>query len=199
LRRSRRVKALPGPDGSDTVKRILGSVSGIAIGLAELPNRGLRHRTRSGPAQAPSGLGARHAHLAVSAAFTWCQLMLDTLSDPKSALAQGSSTSAIATCRTSHTASSISSSSAGLSDTDSQDGRTSQNKSQRCPGHRRVQPDRTVDMASTRLLAPRGWSMLDGLLSKPNARRSVKNNRRGLLTPPVWRTRRPGHRQHGYI
>jgi len=26
-------------------------------------------------------LRARHAHLAVNAAFTWCQLMLDTLAD----------------------------------------------------------------------------------------------------------------------
>jgi hypothetical protein len=27
-------------------------------------------------------LGQRHAHLAVNAAFMWCQLMLDTLADP---------------------------------------------------------------------------------------------------------------------
>jgi hypothetical protein len=73
--------AVPGPDGSDAVKKILGSVSGIAIGLAELRNRG--YGTGHGQAQAPSGLGARHAHLAVNAAFTWCQLMLDTLADPK--------------------------------------------------------------------------------------------------------------------
>jgi hypothetical protein len=73
--------AIPGPDGSDAVKKILGSVTSIAIGLAELRNRG--YGTGHGPAQAPSGLGARHAHLAVNAAFTWCQLMLDTLADPK--------------------------------------------------------------------------------------------------------------------
>jgi len=73
--------AVPGPDGSDAVKKILGSVSGIAIGLAELRNRG--YGTGHGQAQAPSGLGARHAHLAVNAAFTWCQLMLDTLADPR--------------------------------------------------------------------------------------------------------------------
>jgi hypothetical protein len=48
--------AVPGPDGSDAVKKILGSVSGIAIGLAELRNRG--YGTGHGPAQAPSGLGA---------------------------------------------------------------------------------------------------------------------------------------------
>ena len=73
--------ATPGPDSSDAVKKILGAVSGIAIGLAELRNRG--YGTGHGQAQAPSGLGARHAHLAVNAAFTWCQLMLDTLADPK--------------------------------------------------------------------------------------------------------------------
>ena len=46
--------AIPGPDGSDTVKKILGSVSGIAIGLAELRNRG--YGTGHGPAQAQAAL-----------------------------------------------------------------------------------------------------------------------------------------------
>jgi hypothetical protein len=73
--------ASPGPDGSDAVKKILGSVSGIAIGLAELRNRG--YGAGHGQASSPVGLGARHAHLAVNAAFTWCQLMLDTLADPQ--------------------------------------------------------------------------------------------------------------------
>lgn len=73
--------ATPGPDGSDAVKKILSSVSGIAIGLAELRNRG--YGTGHGPASVPVGLAPRHAHLAVNAAFTWCQLMLDTLADPK--------------------------------------------------------------------------------------------------------------------
>jgi len=36
-----------------------------------------------GPAKARVGLRARHAHLAVNAAFTWCQLMLDTLAEPE--------------------------------------------------------------------------------------------------------------------
>lgn len=35
-----------------------------------------------GQASIPAGLGIRHAHLAVNAVFTWCQLMLDTLADP---------------------------------------------------------------------------------------------------------------------
>jgi Abortive infection C-terminus len=73
--------AAPGPDGTDAVKRILGGVSTIAAGLAELRNRG--YGTGHGPAGARVGLRARHAHLAVNAAFTWCQLMLDTLADPE--------------------------------------------------------------------------------------------------------------------
>jgi hypothetical protein len=73
--------AAPGPDGSDAVKRILGGVSTIAVGLAELRNRG--YGTGHGAAGARVGLRDRHAHLAVNAAFTWCQLMLDTLADPE--------------------------------------------------------------------------------------------------------------------
>jgi hypothetical protein len=73
--------AAPGPDSTDAVKRILGGVSTIAGGLAELRNRG--YGTGHGPARARIGLRPRHAHLAVNAAFTWCQLMLDTLADPE--------------------------------------------------------------------------------------------------------------------
>jgi hypothetical protein len=68
-----------GPDGSDEVKRILGAVANIAVGLAELRNRG--YGTGHGNAARPAGLRPRHAHLAVNAAITWCQLMLDTLAD----------------------------------------------------------------------------------------------------------------------
>ncbi len=70
-----------GPDSSDGVKRILGAVTTIAIGVAELGNRG--HGTGHGPVTARIGLRPRHAHLAVNAAITWCQLMLDTLTDPE--------------------------------------------------------------------------------------------------------------------
>jgi Abortive infection C-terminus len=73
--------AAPGPDSTEAVKRILGGVSTIAAGLAELRNRG--YGTGHGPAGARIGLRPRHAHLAVNAAFTWCQLMLDTLADPE--------------------------------------------------------------------------------------------------------------------
>jgi len=71
----------PGPDGSDAVKRILGAASSLALGVAELRNRGFG--TGHGPTGARIGLRARHAHLAVNAAFTWCQLMLDTLAAPE--------------------------------------------------------------------------------------------------------------------
>lgn len=69
-----------GPDGTEAVRKILGGVSSIAIGVAELRNRG--YGTGHGGAGARSGLSKRHAHLAVNAAITWCQLMLDTLADP---------------------------------------------------------------------------------------------------------------------
>lgn len=78
-----------GPDGSEGVKRILGAVTTIANGLAELRNRGIG--TGHGPATARVGLGVRHAQLAVNAALTWCQLMLDTLADPEAPWRKGHS------------------------------------------------------------------------------------------------------------
>jgi len=68
-----------GPDGSEAVKRILGAVSTIANGLAELRNRG--YGVGHGPATARVGVRPRHARVAVNAATTWCQLVLDTLAD----------------------------------------------------------------------------------------------------------------------
>jgi hypothetical protein len=78
-----------GPDSSDAVRRILGAVTTIENGLAGLRNRGLG--TGHGPATARVGLGSRHAHLAVNAALTWCQLMLDTLADPEAPWRTGQS------------------------------------------------------------------------------------------------------------
>lgn len=71
---------LPGVDGADGLKKILGGVSSIAVGIAELRNRG--YGSGHGQTRAPAGLGVRHARLAVNAAVTWCQLLLDTLADP---------------------------------------------------------------------------------------------------------------------
>lgn len=73
--------ALPGPDGSHAVKRVLGGATALAIGVDELRNKGWG--TGHGQAGGRTGLRERHAHLAVNAAFTWCQLMLDTLADPQ--------------------------------------------------------------------------------------------------------------------
>ncbi|WP_083502542.1 abortive infection family protein [Sphaerimonospora mesophila] len=70
-----------GPDGTDAVKKILGSASAIAVGVAELRNRG--YGTGHGPVGARHGLRPRHAHLAANAAITWCELMLETLADPE--------------------------------------------------------------------------------------------------------------------
>jgi hypothetical protein len=70
-----------GPDSSEAVKKILGGVSSIAIGVAELRNRG--YGSGHGQASTPSGLSPRHAHLAVNAAIAWCHLLLDTLADPR--------------------------------------------------------------------------------------------------------------------
>jgi hypothetical protein len=72
---------VPVPDGSDAIKKILGAVTTIASGLGELHNRG--YGTGHGTAGARTGLRARHAHLAVNAAVTWCQLLLGTLADPE--------------------------------------------------------------------------------------------------------------------
>src|ERR1035437_3094058 len=58
--------ATPGPDGTDAIRRILGGVSNIAAGVAELRNRG--YGTGHGPAAPRRGLGERHANLAVNAA-----------------------------------------------------------------------------------------------------------------------------------
>jgi hypothetical protein len=73
--------ATAGPDASDGVRKILGAVTTITTGLAELRNRG--HGTGHGPVTARVGLRPRHAHLAVNAAITCCQLMIDTLADPE--------------------------------------------------------------------------------------------------------------------
>ncbi|XVU25325.1 abortive infection family protein [Actinoplanes sp. CA-054009] len=67
----------PGPDGSNATKRILGGLSSIALGLAELRNEGWG----TGHAARRPGLRPRHAHMAVGAAHTWCQVILDTLAD----------------------------------------------------------------------------------------------------------------------
>lgn len=69
-----------GPDGSKAVKKILSGSVNIAVGVAELRNQGFG--SGHGQVSAPPGLGVRHARLTVNAAVTWCEFILDTLSDP---------------------------------------------------------------------------------------------------------------------
>lgn len=65
-------------DSSGAIKKVLGGLKGVAIGITELRNaEGSGHgRTRA------SNLAARHARLAVNAGRTWCEIVLDTYSDP---------------------------------------------------------------------------------------------------------------------
>ena len=71
----------PGPDGTDTVRKILGATTTIATGVAELRNRG--YGTGHGQGTVRARLSPRHARLAVNAAKLWCEFMLDTLADPR--------------------------------------------------------------------------------------------------------------------
>lgn len=70
----------PGPNAADAIQRILGGLSDIPLGMAQLRNRG--YGRGHGPPSVPVDLGPRHARLAVGAATVWCQLLLDTLEDP---------------------------------------------------------------------------------------------------------------------
>ncbi|OIJ29406.1 abortive infection family protein [Microbacterium sp. LCT-H2] len=65
-------------DGAPSIRRILGGLASIAQGIDELRNAegGGHGRPRS------TRLGARHARLAFNGARTWCEIALETLSDP---------------------------------------------------------------------------------------------------------------------
>jgi hypothetical protein len=67
------------PDSAEAVRRILGGLSSLALGVTELRNK---YGSGHGRLKAPSGLSPRHARLAVNAASTWCELLLETLADP---------------------------------------------------------------------------------------------------------------------
>jgi hypothetical protein len=69
----------PTAKGAESVKRILSSLSQVAIGVAELRNE---YGPDHGRTQTTAGLGARHAHLAVGCAGAYCRLLLETLADP---------------------------------------------------------------------------------------------------------------------
>lgn len=74
-------KERPGPDGTESIKRVLGGAMNMVLGLDELRNAGFG--TGHGAARARVGLHPRHARLAANAAITWCELMLDTLTDDR--------------------------------------------------------------------------------------------------------------------
>jgi hypothetical protein len=70
----------PSAKGAATTIRILSNLSQLAIGVAELRNEYGADHGRSAPIV---GLGHRQVHLAVGAARVYCQLLLETLGDPK--------------------------------------------------------------------------------------------------------------------
>lgn len=66
----------PDARGADVIRRTLSGLSQIAVSVAELRNLYGPDHGRSRPV---SGLGPRHAHLAVGAASTYCRMLLETL------------------------------------------------------------------------------------------------------------------------
>jgi hypothetical protein len=65
-------------DSAGSIKKVLGGLSGIAIGLTELRNSdGSGHGRSRGTRLSP-----RHARLAVNGARAWCEIVLDTYGDP---------------------------------------------------------------------------------------------------------------------
>lgn len=70
----------PTRPGVDTIKRILGALSQIAIGVAELRNL---YGTGHGQVERTLGLHARHARLTALVAQAYVTFLLETLSDPR--------------------------------------------------------------------------------------------------------------------
>jgi hypothetical protein len=66
----------PTAKGVESIRRILSNLSQVAVGVAELRNE---YGTDHGRTRAVGGLGARHAHLAVGCASTYCRLLIETL------------------------------------------------------------------------------------------------------------------------
>lgn len=64
-------------DSSNSIKRVLGGLSSIALGIDELRNsEGSGHGRNEA-----SKLKSRHSRLAINAARTWCEIVLDTFAD----------------------------------------------------------------------------------------------------------------------
>jgi hypothetical protein len=70
----------PTTKGADTMKRILGGLQQIAIGMAELRNMG--YGTGHGHGRRVAGLSERHAELAARASTAYVAFILATLNEP---------------------------------------------------------------------------------------------------------------------
>jgi hypothetical protein len=71
----------PTAKGAETILRILGGLTNIPAGLAELRNAG--YGTGHGQSRRISGIKERHAELAARAAVTYSTFLLDTITDPE--------------------------------------------------------------------------------------------------------------------
>lgn len=69
----------PTSKSQGSVKKILGNLSNLAIGVAELRNELGRGHGRNEVIKLPQ----RHAHLAAGAALTFARMLLETLEDPR--------------------------------------------------------------------------------------------------------------------
>lgn len=66
----------PDTKGAEPIKRIFSALSQLAVCVAELRNL---YGSDHGRSKATTGLGPRHAHLAVGAATVYCRTLLETL------------------------------------------------------------------------------------------------------------------------
>lgn len=72
-------KSVTASEGTESIKQLLGGLSTLIRGLAELRNQvGVGHGRES----VPTWIQPRHARLAAGVATTWCDLVLETLGDP---------------------------------------------------------------------------------------------------------------------
>lgn len=73
------IEANKGGDETKTLRTLLGSLSQLSQGLAELRNAG---GVGHGRESVPAWVQPRHARLAATAAKAWCDFLLETLADP---------------------------------------------------------------------------------------------------------------------
>lgn len=69
----------PDRRGVESTKKVLGGLTSIAVGIAELRNL---YGTGHGRTTPTSGIKPRHARMAVDASTTYCRALLATLADP---------------------------------------------------------------------------------------------------------------------